>query len=205
MVPLRGLLETFESATRNHATMLVGIDGRGGSGKSTLARALAALSPTVTVVPIDDFYIPHGLRTPEPEQLESATDDTDEKRFRQQLVDPLSHDHPARYQRGDWPSEALAEWREIPAGGIVLIEGVATCRREWRELWDFRIWVDCPREQRLERGLARDGEAMRETWERWLPAGDRYEEEHRPRRSADLVVDGSSHASHDPTRAFISL
>ena len=97
--------------SRRRATLLVGIDGRGGSGKSTLARKLADADPGVTVVEFDDFYLPSGER----ESRAAAGNDEvggnfDWRRLRAQVLEPLARDEPARYQRYDWPSDALAEW-----------------------------------------------------------------------------------------------
>lgn len=88
----------------------------------------------------------------------------------------------------------------------MLLEGAGALRRDLREEWDDRLWLDCTRALRVERGLARDGEGQRELWlERWLPAGDRYELEHRPRAAADLVLDGSGRVPHDATRELVLL
>ena len=41
----------------------------------------------------------------------------------------------------------------------------------------YTIWVDCPCEVRLRRGVERDGERMRAVWvEEWMPAEDLYVE-----------------------------
>jgi len=60
------------------------------------------------------------------------------------------------------------------------------------------VWVDCPRELRLERGVARDGEAIRSKWEDiWMPGEDEYFKRDRPRESAMFIYDGSGQGSAD--------
>jgi uridine kinase len=55
-----------------------------------------------------------------------------------------------------------------------------------------RVWVDAPRDVRLARGIARDGEEARSRWEDvWMPQEDRYVAQDDPIPSAHLVVDGS--------------
>ncbi len=55
------------------------------------------------------------------------------------------------------------------------------------------IWVECPRDQRLKRGLERDGEDARQMWEdNWMVHEDLYVGVQRPQERADLVVDGMS-------------
>jgi uridine kinase len=79
-----------------------------------------------------------------------------------------------------------------PAHAVVLVDGVYSTTKLLRGYFDYTIWVDCPYEVRLRRGIARDGEAMRTTWvEHWMPAEDRYVEEERPDARANLVLDAS--------------
>lgn len=62
----------------------------------------------------------------------------------------------------------------------------------FRDAYDVRVWVEAPREVRLARGVARDGEGARATLtEVWMPSEDRYVERDDPIPSAHLVVDGS--------------
>ena len=76
--------------------------------------------------------------------------------------------------------------------GVIVIEGVCALHVLFRDAYDLRIWVEAPRELRLARGVARDGEQARKTWEeKWLPSEDRYVERDDPISAADLIVDGS--------------
>ena len=51
-----------------------------------------------------------------------------------------------------------------------------------------RIWVEAPREVRRARGVARDGEQARETWENvWMPREEAYVAVDDPVSSAHLV------------------
>ncbi|WP_460288787.1 hypothetical protein [Clostridium sp. CTA-7] len=74
---------------------------------------------------------------------------------------------------------------------MVIIEGVYSTRKELADFYDFKIFVDCPRELRLRRGIARDGESVKDIWEKvWMVEEDKYMIEHRPSEGADLVVNG---------------
>jgi uridine kinase len=143
----------------------------------------------VTVVEFDDFYRPSAERTASAEIGGSF----DWRRLRDQVLAPLSEDEPGRYQRYDWPSDALAEWHSVPVGGIVVVEGNYTTRRELFPVYDFTMWVDAPRELRLERGVRRGGPDTRERWlTEWMPEEDRYVAAERPAERVDLVLDGTS-------------
>ena len=123
---------------------------------------------------------------------ERVAADVDLQRLRRQVLGPLRADRPASYQRYDWPADALAEWHTIPAGGLVVVEGVYALAPPLGGLYDLALWVECPREVRLARGLARDGEDARARWTQvWMPAEDRYAVLHRPMDRAHVRVDGA--------------
>jgi uridine kinase len=168
---------------------IVGIDGRGASGKSTLARTLAAAHGGV-VVELDDFYRPSSDRHVPP--LEHGGN-YDLPRVRVQVLDPLLAGVGTRYQRYDWDRDALAEWHDVPAGGLVVVEGTYALSYGLRDAYDWRIWVEAPYDLRLERGLERDGEGARERWTgEWMPAEDAYVAAQDPVAAADVVVDGTA-------------
>jgi uridine kinase len=184
------MLALLQATPRRQRTLLVGIDGPGASGKSTFARAIAALDPEIAVVEFDDFYRPsaerHARRDGE------IGGDFDWRRLRDQVLAPLARDEPGRYQRYDWPGDRLAEWHDVPAGGIVLVEGNYSTRAELSGCYDITVWIEAPRALRLERGVRRGGDNTRERWlTEWMPEEDRYVAAERPAERVDLRFDGS--------------
>jgi uridine kinase len=169
------------------ALVLVGIDGRGGAGKSTMARQLDAAA----VIEFDDFYRPSATRLPPGDP--DIGGNFEWRRLRDQVLLPLRRGETARYQRYDWGADAMAEWREVPALGVVVVEGNYSTREELRDLYHFRIWVEAPHDVRLARGLERGGVNTEERWlEEWMPEEERYLAAQEPWRFADLVVDGTA-------------
>jgi uridine kinase len=174
-----GLAARFASMNRTDHTVLVGIDGPGGAGKSTfagrLAHALAGVFDPLTVIHVDDFFLPSARRLAAAEAPKSPGDEYDLARLSRQVLAPLRHNIAARYQRYDWQSDTLAEWHTIPPGGAVLVEGVYCLRPDIEGTYDFSIWVECPASIRLERGLTRDGDQARDRWTReWMPMEEEY-------------------------------
>lgn len=164
---------------RRGQTVLIGVDGRAGSGKSTLADAIAAAVAGSVVVHVDDFA---GPLVPE----------WDWPRLREQVLVPLLDGRPGRYQRWEWNRDEPAEWHDVPVGRPVVIEGVSSTRSELEAPWAVQIWVDAPREIRLQRALERDGEAMLPHWlDVWMPSEEAYVERERPQQRVDLVVSGT--------------
>jgi uridine kinase len=88
----------------------------------------------------------------------------------------------------------MAEWHDVPTGGIVIIEGCFSIRNELLPLYDVRIWIDSPKQISLERVVQRerDGSGNRYLWENvYRPAEEKYIEVQRPRDHADIVIDGT--------------
>lgn len=173
---------------KENETFLVAIDGGGGAGKSTLARLLQqSLGSQASVIQADDFY-----------QLSSrrSTDiggNWDLPRLEEQVLQPLSQNEPARYERYDWETDRLAETHDIPAGGFVMVEGCYTMMQHLLPYYQFTIWVESPEEVRLQRGIERDGEEKRHLWEElWMPAEEVYIRTQNPMGAANIVISGTS-------------
>jgi uridine kinase len=199
---LRDLIARLHALPRRRLTLLVGVDGPAGAGKTTFTRALAALDPGLDVIQMEDFGLPAEERDPPEPGAERVAADVDWRRLRSHVLLPLSRDQPARYQRYDAATEAMAEWRMVPVGGILIVEGRYACIKALATFYDFRVWVDSPREVRLRR--AGTGDEAR--WERVrLAAEEAYVAGQDPAASAHLRVDGSGAVAHDPAREYIRV
>lgn len=157
-------------------TVVVGIDGCGGAGKSTLAEFLAAQVPRAAIVHTDDFASQDNPLDWWPRLVE-------------QVLGPLARGETARYQRFDWDQRELAEWIEID-GNFVILEGVSATRSELSDYLALTVFVDCPREVRLRRGLERDGPSAEALWREWMLAEDEYLTRDKPEVRADYIVHG---------------
>jgi uridine kinase len=169
----RPVLELVNVARARTDLVLVGIGGHGGAGKTTLARTI----PDAQIVSTDEFWDGDGFDIP---------------RLARDVVDPLAAGREAGFSSYDWAARALRGWRTVEPRGIVVVEGVCALHRRLRDAYDVRVWVDAPRDVRLARGVERDGEEARRTWEDvWMPSEERYVERDDPVSCAHLVVDGS--------------
>ena len=162
---------------------IVGIDGPAGSGKSTLAAQLAA-ETGAPVVGVDEFV---GWTDLDP----SGT--TWWPRLLREVVEPFLAGRDSAYRRRDWYGDPeglglLPEPVPLPAGPLLVLEGVSVTRRAIAGRLALRVWVEAPRAVRLARGLARDGEAERGHWARWQELEDAFFAADGTRARADLVV-----------------
>ncbi len=156
-------------------TRWIGVDGFGAAGKSTLAAAIAAATDGV-VVPVDDFGRV-GVRG------------WDRELFIRQVLEPLLAGRPARYQAWDLVADAPLDWREVPPGRPVIVEGVSSTDVRVPVPWDLTIWVEASPEVRWQRILDRNEPELLERWRTdWLPNEETYAAEQRPRERVDAIV-----------------
>jgi uridine kinase len=78
----------------------------------------------------------------------------------------------------------------IPRDATVIVEDVWSLQEAFVGFYDYRIWLEAPADVRLERGVARDGEDLRQVWEEeWIPIDEHYREAHQPHLQTDCVID----------------
>jgi uridine kinase len=84
-----------------------------------------------------------------------------------------------------------------PVTRLMILEGVGSSRKEFRDYISVSIFIETPRAVCLRRGIERDrvmgmtDEALIPLWEGWLRDEDRYFARDQPKAHADLVVDGT--------------
>ena len=72
-----------------------------------------------------------------------------------------------------------------------MLEGVGSGASRFAELVTVLVWVEAPHDLRMQRGLARDGDAFAPHWEQWAVDEAELFARERTRERADLVVDGT--------------
>lgn len=148
-------------APRLGQVWLVAVDGPSGAGKSTFAQALRgefeARGAVTAVVGTDDFATWENPVAWWPELVSK-------------VLEPLAEGRPASYRGLDWSTGTArpGEWFTIEPPDVLVLEGVSAGRASLRPRLSGLCWLDGPGERaRLERAVARDGEATRSHLERW--------------------------------------
>ncbi len=162
---------------------LVCVDGPAGSGKTTLGAALRRAGRDlgqVALLHMDNVYdgwagLAAGMTT-----------------VADGVVAPLREGRPGRYRRYDWHLGAFAEERLVPPVDLLVVEGVGAGNAAYADAITCLLWVETPADVRTARGLARDGDGVREHWAAWQAQEAAMFAEHRVRERADVVVDGLS-------------
>ncbi len=161
---------------------LVCVDGPAGSGKTTFAARLADRlgADGTTVVHLDDLY--EGW---------SGLGGTLWPRLQAQVLAPLRRGEPGRYQRYDWTAGRFDDWVEVPVRPVLVVEGCGSGRRDAAGATTLLVWVETSPDERLRRGLERDGVQARERWTAWMVEEAQHFAAHDTRVRADVRLDGS--------------
>ena len=156
---------------------LICLDGPAGSGKTTWATGISLLAPKATVVHMDDLY-PGWSGLPE---IDAQLGD---------LLRPLADDRPGSYRRYDWVAGDFAERVVVDPAPLLVVEGVGCGASRFADLVTVLVWVEAPEQLRMERGIARDGDAFAPHWEQWAVDEAEVFARERTRERADVRIDG---------------
>ncbi|MGW6132339.1 uridine kinase [Cellulomonas sp. NPDC055163] len=173
---------TLDRAARLGPVRLVCVDGPAGSGKSTFAGALVGhltgRGVHAAALHLDDLYA--GW---------SGLDGDLAPRLSAQVLEPLRRGRSGRHQRYDWVRGEFADWVDVPVPRVLVVEGCGSGRRRIADDAVVLVWVEAPAGLRLDRGLERDGEAMRPQWERWMRDEQSHFARERTAGRADVRLD----------------
>src|SRR6266496_2644964 len=146
---------------RTEKPKLVAIDGRSAAGKTTLADELALnvrmQGRPVLRCSIDDFHPPgHKYRSRERPYtpISYYEEGYDYATFQTCVLDPVRYGgRPCRLAYWDsFNDVAFPEcWTNVPSGAIVIIDGIFLLRPEFRQYWDYTIWLQIDWETMIER------------------------------------------------------
>lgn len=191
-------------------TSLILIDGPAGSGKTTLAahvavalggqasRGAGTYEPPTIGDDAADAATPSWLDRSPVQTLHG--DDMYEgwaglSTLDAVLIDlvlaPLSAGKTGRFRMWDWGASARTHLIEAPTRPYLIVEGVGVASPAARAFASCVVFVEAPPALRLARGLARDGEAMREEWLTWQRAETDHLARSGARDAATVIVDGS--------------
>ena len=169
---------------RAGSTKVLGIDGHGGSGKSTLAARLGRRLGA-GIVHTDDFASWDNPKNWWPQLIEL-------------VFEPLrSGARRLNYPRSQWwPGHEPDPVVDQPVTDVLILEGVGSLRREFRQFLSVAVFVRAPRELCLERGITRDTamasrDVLVERWTGWFDDELGYMARDEPESYADLVMDGT--------------
>lgn len=185
------LAHALRAGPRCGDVIAVLVDGPAGSGKTTVASSLRRAATehgiSCTIIQMDDLYEGwSGMR----QGGEAAT----------AVLRALAMGEPASYRRYNWVVERYSETVPVPSVSLLVIEGVGSARLEHLNLISTLVWVEEPDPQeRLRRGMARDGAQVEQHWRRWMLDEAQLFAEIGTRERADIRIDGLGRLVPEPT------
>ncbi|EOP72620.1 uridine kinase [Bacillus cereus VDM006] len=189
------LVKVIAENTSNR--FILGIDGLSRSGKTTLVKQLEdelkQKDIPFHIFHIDDHIVERSKRynTKHEEWYEYYQLQWDVEWLQQHLFHKLRLKNQLNLPFYDHQTD-FCEMREviIPSPCVIVIEGIFLQRKEWREYFDYMVYLDYPREQRFLRENEETQKNLLKFEHRYWKAEDFYLKVESPQQNADLVLKG---------------
>lgn len=199
---IKGIASSISKNTQQfEGNYIVGIDGYSCGGKTSLTQNLRQwleVDYPVSIFHIDDHIRTrkHRYDTGYEQWYELYHLQWGTVYIKEALLKPLKNNSSqVKLQYYNKDKDSITEnINNIMPKSIIIIEGVFLQRAEWRELFDYMVFVHCPREIRFQREIVRSNykgnidELIDKYKERYWAAEDYYEKTYKPMDTADLIV-----------------
>ncbi|PGS05808.1 kinase [Bacillus pseudomycoides] len=187
------LVKVISENTSNR--FILGIDGLSRSGKTTLVKQLEdelkQKDIPFHIFHIDDHIVERSKRynTKHEEWYEYYQLQWDVEWLQQHLFHKLRMANQLNIPFYDHQTD-FCEMREliIPNPCVIVIEGIFLQRKEWREYFDYMVYLDCQREQRFLRENEETQKNLLKFEHRYWKAEDFYLKMEFPKQNANLVI-----------------
>lgn len=175
--------------------IVVGIDGLSRSGKTTLVKNMREHfkdnNISVCIFHIDDYIVERKKRynTGNEEWYEYFHLQWDVEMLQENLFKRLKDSkeiHLLAYENSSDTHQL--QITKIPDTCLIIIEGVFLQRKEWRNFYDFIVYLDCPRDERFQRESEETQKYISKFVKRYWKAEDYYLKSLSQFKKADLII-----------------
>ena len=111
-----------------------------------------------------------------------------EQRVLGQLLLPLAHGRPARWQEYDWQRGAFDRWHDVARPDVLVLEGCGAGALSYATYTALLVWLEAPPDVRVARAVRRDGVQVLEHWSAWSTLEELHFATNRTRGRADVLV-----------------
>ena len=175
--------------------VVVGIDGLSRSGKTTFVELVKEYlnqeNIQVHIFHLDDYIVEKKRRyhTGNEEWYEYYHLQWDVRWVKENLLNNLKGAKELNLHTYDADTDTLLEHCiSLPETGFIILEGVFLQRKEWRDYFDFMIYLDCPREKRFARESKETQQKLNKFLNRYWKAENYYLETILPKQHADFIL-----------------
>lgn len=147
------------------------IEGGSASGKTTLSAILTDIYDC-TLFHMDDFFLRPEQRTPQ--RFAEIGGNIDRERFLEEVLLPLSRGENISYRKFDCSSMNIGERVEEVPKKLVVIEGAYSMHPQFRQYYDFSVFLDISSQLQKERILRRNPNMAQRFFEQWIPLERKY-------------------------------
>ncbi len=183
------LLEQIMELQKKKGSVFVAISGLGGSGKTTLTQRLERAIPDARIIYVDDFYKTEEERGELHSSQTVISNCFDWDRI-EDVIRLFQEGRAVCYQKYNWEKNIREAWVEMYPKSITILEGIYCLQDRFLPYYDLAVWVDAPRDIRLDRIRKRDPE-WKHAWHTvWMDQDDRYLEKESPQKKANIIYSG---------------
>lgn len=183
------LYKAIERTLQESAVAVLAIDGPCASGKSTLAGLLQERFGA-RVIPMDDFFLPRELRTPD--RYAQPGENIHHERFLEEVGPYLGAgglENPLPYRPFDCKAMDYGPVRVAPWAPLTVVEGSYSLHAALRHLYGISVFLTVESGEQERRILSREGpEGLQVFQSRWIPLENSYFEALHPERFCDFIL-----------------
>jgi len=181
-------LKNIISATTllKEGPIIVAIDGGSGTGKTSLAERLAA-DLDCNVFHMDHFHLRPDQRTPQ--RLNRPGGNFDKERYFADVLIPLRYGRAVSYRPWNCRTLSYDEPISLPLKKLNIIEGAYSQHPDFKDFYNFTVFLTSPLEDRLARLREREGDAYDDFVSKWIPLEDRFFITYSIQKHADMVLE----------------
>lgn len=165
------------------------IDGPCGSGKSTLAALLQRITGAA-LVSMDDFFLPHGRKTPD--RLAQPGGNADWERVIHEVLEPAAAAGRIEYRPYNCHTDRYDPPVVLKPKRLLILEGSYSLLPQISRFADLRVFLTVDEASQLERIRNRDGDDYLPVFQsRWIPLERAYHAAYGLPDKDCLVIDTS--------------
>lgn len=182
------LLETLmkEISKLNNEKVIYAIDGKSCSGKTTLSEFLSENIAGLSVVQMDDFYLPFEKRTENWKDIPCAN--IDFERLLSEIINPFLDGEETKYFALN-PHEDIMSYKGKITSDILIIEGSYSEHPLLSPYYSKKIFLEISDEIQLQRLKKREGENFENFYSLWVKLENEYFDKYKVKENADIIYD----------------